>query len=112
MGLQALTHDDNGDPVVPESEEDWQDWVSATATRNDILNDPLVDWLALYGKDQGFLPDNELDGYDERTDFGRLRNRAVQRSRLQGDDGDRPLPARPPLISDDLRGSGPGAKRW
>ena len=70
MGLQALTHDDNGDPVIPESEEDWQDWVSATATRNYVLNDPLVDWLAQYGKEQGFLPDNELDGYDERTDFG------------------------------------------
>ncbi len=28
---------------------DWSDWVFATATRNYVLKDPLLDWLNLYG---------------------------------------------------------------
>lgn len=35
------------------------DWVSASKTRNYILNDPLLDWLQVYGKDKGFKPDKE-----------------------------------------------------
>ena len=45
------------------------EWVSATATRNYMARNPLVDWLSLYGKDHGFQPDDELPGYDSRTDF-------------------------------------------
>ena len=42
-----------------------QDWVSAAATRNYMSRNPLVDWLALYGKDLGFKQDNELSKYDK-----------------------------------------------
>jgi hypothetical protein len=35
------------------------EWVAATYTRNYVLNDPLLDWLNLYGKQKGFLKDSE-----------------------------------------------------
>ncbi|SVE63219.1 uncharacterized protein METZ01_LOCUS516073, partial [marine metagenome] len=44
-------------------------WVSATATRNYAINDPLLDWLHYHGKSKGFKPDTEYADYDERTDF-------------------------------------------
>ena len=44
-------------------------WISATATRNFVFSDPLVDWLNLYGHDKGFKPDTEYEDYDERTDY-------------------------------------------
>lgn len=34
---------------------DWEEWHSATSTRNFLLKDPLLDWLALYG---GTIPAN------------------------------------------------------
>ena len=51
--------------------EDLSAWVSASATRNWAINDPLLDWLDLYGEEHGFQRDDELDAYDPRTDFGR-----------------------------------------
>jgi len=46
-----------------------QEWVSAAATRNYMARNPLVDWLNLYGQVNGFKQDDELPGYDPRTDF-------------------------------------------
>ena len=69
-GIDALTRALDGTPRVPESDEDWRDWVSPTAMRPYLSDDPLVDWLRLYGSDRGFQRDDELPGYDERTDFG------------------------------------------
>ncbi len=46
-----------------------QEWVSAAATRNYMARNPLVDWLHLYGQVNGFKQDDELPGYDPRTDF-------------------------------------------
>src|SRR5688572_19100734 len=68
-GIEALTlSDDAGflDPVTP---EDWDEWVSASRTRAFCLDDPLLDWLDRFGAQHGFVPDDELDGYDQRTDM-------------------------------------------
>ena len=72
MGIEALTHRDEGTIALPESNEDWGEWVSATGTRNYVLGDPLLDWLDLYGSDFGFQHDDQLPGYDPRTDFSRF----------------------------------------
>jgi len=69
LGAQALTHADDGTPAIPSSNDDWLDWVSASATRNCLLDDTLVDWLDRYGTAKGFQRDSERPGYDARTDF-------------------------------------------
>ena len=68
MGIEALTHRDDGtlrDPTI----EGWDEWVSASSTRNYALGDPILDWLEMYGEAQGYVRDDALPGYDLRTDF-------------------------------------------
>lgn len=65
MGIDALTLDDAGNLVVPETGEDWDEWVSPSATRNHVLDDPLLDWLDRYGEAHGY----ERDPVHEPTDF-------------------------------------------
>ena len=50
----------------------WEEWVPVTKTRNFVLGDPVLDWLDLYGVTKGFVPDQHVDGHDERTDFLRF----------------------------------------
>ena len=70
MGIEALTHRDDGTVIaVPESHDDWQRWVSAGRTRNWMLDDSLIDWLRLYGEDRDYIPKQELDSYVEELDF-------------------------------------------
>ena len=69
MGIEALTVDAEGRTVVPATGEEWREWVSASSTRSYAIRDPLLDWLDLYGEKHGFRPDDELPGYDPRTDF-------------------------------------------
>ena len=70
MGINSLTHRDDGSRVaVPVSTDDWQQWVSAGRTRNWMLDDPLIDWLQLYGKSRDYLLKQELAGYDKGLDF-------------------------------------------
>ena len=69
MGIDALTQTADGRMVVPETQEEWNDWLSATRSRNHVLGDPILDWLDLYAQDKGFPKDTDLPGYDKRTDF-------------------------------------------
>lgn len=43
--------------------------MSATRVRNYAIGDPLLDWLDLYGEEQGYLRDDKRPGFDARTDF-------------------------------------------
>lgn len=40
---------------------DWNEWVSATNTRNYAFQDPVLDFLSLYGKSHGIKTDDEID---------------------------------------------------
>ena len=68
MGKKAITYTDGGTLVDPSSRSDWEQWVSASRTRNHVLEDPLLDWLDRYGESKGFV----LDVVEERTDFVRF----------------------------------------
>lgn len=78
-GIDALTYTDAGTLVVPETSADWDGWVAATATRNHILGEPLLDWLDRYGRGRGYTRDHEVPGYDPRTDFARFIQAQAQR---------------------------------
>lgn len=66
MPVEALFHDDRGARAVPETDAQWDEWVSASQTRNHALGHPLIDWLDRHGEAHGFT----RDAVDERTDFG------------------------------------------
>ena len=72
MGIESLTQSQDGRVITPSTQDDWNDWVSATRTRNHALQDPLLDWLGLYGEAKGFSKDTDLPGYDVRMDFTEL----------------------------------------
>ena len=65
MTRSAITHDDRGIDRTPTCRGDWDDWVSASSTRNHVLDDPLLDWLDRHGPAKGFAP----NPIDQRTDF-------------------------------------------
>ena len=69
MGIEALTNTSDGRTVIPSTEEEWRDWVSASATWEYMMKDPLLDWLDLYGEANGFQRDDKLGSHDPRTDF-------------------------------------------
>ena len=70
MGIEALTRrDDNSEVVVPISDDDWRQWVSAGRSRNWMMGDPLIDWLQLYGKSRDYIPKQDLENYDKALDF-------------------------------------------
>ena len=72
MPVDAIQYADDGTLTAPADDGDWSQWVSASATRHFTLDDPLIDWLKLYGEAKGFVPDDKRPGYDPRTDFTRF----------------------------------------
>lgn len=72
MGIHSITQRDDGTESIPSTRQDWRDWVSASKTRNHFIDDPILDWLDLYGAERGYPRDDELAGYDERFDFMRF----------------------------------------
>ncbi len=69
MSEHALFERDNGTPNVPGENSPWTEWVGASATLNFCCDDPALDWLEAFGEDKGFRKDDQLTGYDVRTDF-------------------------------------------
>lgn len=55
--------------LAAQAPADWSDWVSASALRNHVLGDPLLDWLEQHGATRGFDRDTALSTFDARTDF-------------------------------------------
>jgi hypothetical protein len=51
-------------------EPDWERWVPITSTRNWMKEDPILDWLDLYGLQHGFMPDDQEPTYIREADFG------------------------------------------
>lgn len=68
-GEIALELADSGIGRSPETDAQWDGWVSAGRTRNYALGDPLLDWLGRFGTARGFVSDRDRSGYDPRTDF-------------------------------------------
>ena len=70
MGIESIAHRNDGSPVaLPDSPEEWRQWVSAGRTRNWMLDDPLLDWLTLYGNSHDYIPKQDLDSYNKDLDF-------------------------------------------
>ena len=65
MTIKSLTTNLAGENVLPSTRTDWDEWVSASRTRNYVLETPLVDWLEIYGEEKGY----QKDEIDERADF-------------------------------------------
>jgi len=71
-GANALVTRDDGNTVLPTTDADWDEWVSAGAIRNWARNDALLDWLDRYGGERGLARDDQRSSYDERFDFQRF----------------------------------------
>ena len=75
MPIDALTRRVDGTEASP-ADDPTEQWVSASATRNHAIGDPVLDWLARHGKDHGYLSDSDpartAPPYDGRTDFTRF----------------------------------------
>ena len=71
-GTAAFVTRDDGTPLDPRTNADWDDWVAAGATRAWCRGDQLWDWLDRYGGEKGFARDDERAAYDERFDLGRF----------------------------------------
>ena len=65
MDNSILVYDSKGTKIP----FDGKTWVSATKTRNYVANDGLLDWLNIYGEDNGFTRDIDLKNYDPNLDF-------------------------------------------
>ena len=78
-GANALVTRDDGNTVLPTTDADWDHWVSASAIRNWVGNDAILDWLDRYGGEHGIARDDQRAAYDERFDFQRFLARQGRR---------------------------------
>ncbi|GAC1455414.1 MAG: hypothetical protein NVSMB8_00640 [Candidatus Limnocylindrales bacterium] len=78
-GAAAFVTRDDGTPLDPRSEDEWEVWVAAGATRAWCRNDQLWDWLDRFGGEKGFARDDQRATYDERFDLGRFLRTQGQR---------------------------------
>jgi len=70
MPISALTTSSGGEERVPSSASDWDDWVSASATRNHVLDYPLLDWLERYAEAAHIVPlGGGYDGPDDEENI-------------------------------------------
>ena len=53
MGREAITRTTAGELAVPTPDAEWDRWVSASRTRNHVLDAPLLDWLERHGEARG-----------------------------------------------------------
>ncbi len=71
-GAAAFVTRDDGAPLDPRTDVEWDDWVAAGATRAWCRGDQLWDWLDRHGGEKGFARDDQRATYDERFDLGRF----------------------------------------
>ena len=64
--IEAITQTTAATKLIPSSTDEWDDWVSASATRNHVLDNPLLDWLERHGESKGYTRDSAAD---PRTDL-------------------------------------------
>lgn len=69
MALEAAFTRDDGSPNVPGVDSPWDEWVAASKTYHYCSNDPLLDWLDVFGVARGFVPDRPPPGAALGTDF-------------------------------------------
>lgn len=68
MGFQHYLSDDFGN-VHPVEGRDWNQWVSASRTRNWCKRNPLQDWLHAHGDAAGFERDSDPDPRTDLREF-------------------------------------------
>ena len=72
--------------------KNWNEWVSATAIRNFLLNDPLLDWLDTYGKGSNNLKtgnmlfDQRISEYEDDAKDVSVFNNYLQAQGLRFED--------------------------